>query len=636
MSLELIINNEVLDLTPGTSLTLTYRSPLFDKEKVERVFSYPFKVDATPNNVHILRHANRLDSKSKKKKYPAVLKIQGVQYETGVFIISDWTDKTIEGHFNNLPLELLKTLRNLNLQDLPLSRTIVNTPYTPVIELQFNFLGGGSNLAININGTTYQEPLGSWPDIADAINADWPGFFTIINTGGLVEIDTSVVPNLQITLSPDDATDAEAFFPFQVDYTAEQACIDDWLLFLNGLYNSTSPDVSHRFPVIEAKEFYNGNLEEYSGLLNAHLSDQSYAYNEPGTDTHRFAIAPQPSLKYIIEQVMAFVGMTQISGDFLNDEDIQNLIVFSNRALDRYVSIADFFTDVTYEEIQQAGENAGNPALKTNIWSASYNLAQHLPEMTMYDFLMSLRSTFPILFLFRSTKAVEIRRIDLLLKQSIEDYTSLTEPGYKGQSAQYEGFILDYNRSTDEEVAQAGQLEKVISGDNEDDLAEFISDWYTLYHKKTTNFAFHNPYTIPYWDGNGYSEELGLTAASPMRLLFYHGKQPDSALDNYPYASHHNLNYFDQRISEYSLDWAGDDGLYEKWWKEYIRLIVEGESVQRVMRLSIHQLIELRNNPFKRILINDPMGQSVGWLKEVKFKVDTNKVLFAQIEIVKL
>jgi len=52
-------------------------------------------------------------------------------------------------------------------------------------------------------------------------------------------------------------------------------------------------------------------------------------------------------------------------------------------------------------------------------------------------------------------------------------------------------------------------------------------------------------------------------------FAFYHGFINTVQGDKYPYASYDNKTYDNNKISEYAIRWDGEDGLFEKFHKDF-------------------------------------------------------------------
>ena len=85
-------------------------------------------------------------------------------------------------------------------------------------------------------------------------------------------------------------------------------------------------------------------------------------------------------------------------------------------------------------------------------------------------------------------------------------------------------------------------------------------------------------------------------------------------------------------MGAYSLDWQGDGGLYDAWWKEYITLLVTGRTVTVPVRLTMQDILELRKWTHIIKHIRFRYGQFVGVVKSVKFNATLKGISVASVE----
>ena len=196
-----------LDFSPKTSVSISIQSPLFDLGRIGRVFSYPFTLPATPANLQVLEHANRLDAGRRLRKYPAELYLSGNLFESGQVVVTTANNKDISLVFQNNPIATLQRLSNFKMQELDMQVTVPGAEYFPSLYLRVLEPGlTALNLYIDINGTEYWRPVGERPQIVNDINADYPGLAALIEDSEdefSISIDTSATSPLEITLEPE-------------------------------------------------------------------------------------------------------------------------------------------------------------------------------------------------------------------------------------------------------------------------------------------------------------------------------------------------------------------------------------------------------------------------------------------------
>lgn len=94
--------------------------------------------------------------------------------------------------------------------------------------------------------------------------------------------------------------------------------------------------------------------------------------------------------------------------------------------------------------------------------------------------------------------------------------------------------------------------------------------------------------------GNWYGK-TGEYSNWDMRVLFYHGMQPDvSGSDKlYPFASSHNFNSRGQKVGNYSLSLNAVDGIISTFWSSWLKTLGSFEVVTFVLNLSLIEYINL-------------------------------------------
>lgn len=81
-----------------------------------------------------------------------------------------------------------------------------------------------------------------------------------------------------------------------------------------------------------------------------------------------------------------------------------------------------------------------------------------------------------------------------------------------------------------------------------------------------------------------------------LRVLFYHGMQPDdSAIPGfyYPFASSHNFNSMGQKVSNYSLCFNAEDGIVNRFWKNWLDTLSAFEVVNLSCNLTFAEYLNL-------------------------------------------
>lgn len=123
-------------------------------------------------------------------------------------------------------------------------------------------------------------------------------------------------------------------------------------------------------------------------------------------------------------------------------------------------------------------------------------------------------------------------------------------------------------------------------------------------------------------------------------FLFYRGLQirdryssdsvSNPVTETYPLANSNNYNERQERIGELSLVWTGEDGLYEKWWKEWHEALKRMRPVSRAIRMTATDLEQL--DWMARIRIDDHLYL----VKRIQITLTTQQILPASVELMQI
>lgn len=150
-------------------------------------------------------------------------------------------------------------------------------------------------------------------------------------------------------------------------------------------YNNKLDNTIYALPEIANYKFY-ATQDDWQGIINLRNEDGTIQLNQDGFK-NRNTIIPQLKLKWVLQQLFSLLGY-ELSGTFLADSDIQKLLILSLFATDK---------------------QAETTTLPFNVHSSVITYANHLPGITLADFLQSLIDEFAIGIEFNSlTKKAEL------------------------------------------------------------------------------------------------------------------------------------------------------------------------------------------------------------------------------------
>lgn len=622
--LGLKIGNEYLDLLASSSISVTMNNPIFDRDKISRTFSYPFKLPTTPKNKSILRHQDRLDVAQQQPRYSASLYINNTLFEVGQLIIMNTTEDYFKCNFKNLSFTLFDDLDRISIRDLTLPDTNFDFQYRPEYVLTA-LRTANFDVAFQVNDDVFIFESGDEANMLAAINAIYPNsaaeFEATANTYGFFFLTQGINPQPTITLRPAGTSpvDTNYFSIGQSNDAALDTLNSDWQDHLADIIQT--PD-THVFPVIHSPEFFTENDNpDFSGYINYYSINDEYSVNETEvSDRARSAhsIVPYVFVKTVLEAIVESGHVANLTSELISDTELATLIIHNNTALDNFLHRKDLVTDEEQDQWR-------------NVWATAYDLNQNLPDVSIANFLRKLSTTFCNYFSYRDGN-LTINSCVTPIRTTPIDWTNKAEQAYTQTFNENKGYKLDYNRQGDDRNI-ATQLAALEEGDGE---LNFLSEWFSFYQLNNTDSVepTRGLWTLPRCDEAGTSAEYNIANDPSLRLLFYRGLQPDPFDNNYPFASSQNINAKGEVIGNYTLNWDGEAGLFENFWKEYVEMLSTGKEVQKVLRLTVQDLIELKDFENPTRYLYHTRGNIRAVIKQVQFKVSSSGIAPARVTFV--
>jgi len=610
--LQLKVKEIFLDLNTNTIATITMVNPVFDAEHLARAFSYQFNIPATPLNLSTLGYINRLDSSKSVKKVDAELWIMGTVFDKGKLKIVGVNEKGLKVHFQNSPQTLLEDLEAININEI-----------LPTIQVPQTLDGGFWQLepanppgdySVQINSNTYTLSLAqsagmtTKPEVINhfipLINADYPG---TASQGGsnLLELSDEGI-------NPYEVYHNYLNFTLISSRTVMEAQQSNLLSLADDIIDT--PVESYAFPMHYNPGFYRPNNSFFESWIN-------YWHDAQKTNTPRQILewehtyVPMVRLPYLLKQIVAQAGLTDIEGDWWDITDSQQLVIYNNKALD---------------EARAEQYAAGMRYL--NGFVQSFDLNDHVLEISCKDLLLMVATQFA-LYLDTAKGSLFLNKKKAQLDREAIDWTSKVEPEFNFDLITKEGFELKYNTDENEKEYFDDQLtnKTITEGDT-----PFNLPFWSLYE---TVFSDNGETLISArQDQQGFSAVSGNEGEYTLRLLFDRGKHKDSgASEDYNQTGHKTLDIHSTSIGTYSLAWDGDDGLYEQFHKNVLEL-TQKPIITKIVRLHIGDITKMREWEQTKVLIIQPEGQVIGIVRQVQFKVSNRKTntILATVQIVKL
>jgi hypothetical protein len=356
-------------------------------------------------------------------------------------------------------------------------------------------------------------------------------------------------------------------------------------------------------------------------------------------------LIPFPYLVYVLQQAIAKVGWRIEAPGILDDPDFKKITMLNFQALDW--SVVDpkliILGPVT------GGTYSGNVLAHDSV---TINLRNHVPDITIVDFLIALKNRFAWRYDFDTRKKIlRIGKLQSLIGNVFKDYTYQASPLLSKKVLSEKKIYSLKNNFTGEyaatppvfpsgskkgEVNMRSELPApVASNYNFIYLVRTENNWYICRqdteHEDT---FFWDIYAYNIYDvvPDGATDEITTAATTigverydaylslaprndqsgiwpgyaeqdvtwGIELLFYHGLQLNEQNQLYPFASNHIYNAQGLQVGNWSLAFEGktrdgaDVGLYNLNWKTFLDAINTGEELEVTLYLPRHEYMKLQ------------------------------------------
>lgn len=339
------------------------------------------------------------------------------------------------------------------------------------------------------------------------------------------------------------------------------------------------PDANFVLAPVKNSAFYDSKNADFAGYLNYY--DGGFQVN---TGLNQYAIVPFPFFSYIFRKVMAHFGYTVTEG-WLDSEEIRRVIIYNNYALDLRAETG------------------------LNDYQTAIDFRNHVPDIKVGEFLRAVKSFFCLGYIFDPiAKTLEIvPRGNVLADLGYTDITPRIEKAYETEPNTSDGFTLEMQMDAGDELTKPEIITwpKYKVGNGAETIATGAG---TLeMYRGTDALKPYRSWLVPEAKQKGSSPEFGLgTNKFTLRLLNYHGMQPDSLGGRYPLASWDTINYSGSKVGTLALRWEGPKGLYQQCWKSWLTWRTTTIPIDRGIRLD---LVDLKTMDMKRkLLMGGPEG----------------------------
>jgi hypothetical protein len=455
-------SGEFLTLPPNTSLRMVLQSSIFFDE--EGSYSFPFNIPIE-GNAEKLGFPEAIQKVGSVKQFDVSVCLYNNIWKTAKLKIRKIVFTNYECYVKVEGSVLATDIQNKKITSLDLGGD--REVRIPNLYRSIKLLGSGTtgSVTVQFNSLPKTVPFNTdipttMADLAAAFMADPSGlaanFMSLVTSSGshiraFSDDDTPVFPSY---IEPPFGSDPGPgrSFDSDVDTVGCGVIVDH----MNEAAAGTIDDFDYTFYPIKNPGFYSDN-SDYMGYIN-YYHNGSFAGNwYEGTTGLKHSITPFPYMLYVFKKCFEEFGLKP-TGSFLEDEEIKKVTIYNNYAMDRLLI------------------NDGTGLPYANSWTNKINLQNHVPDVSIGDFIKAVKAKFNLAFFYFPEKGeVEIKYInDILLDPKYEDWTSIAEPATEEESNESDGFILTPDQDSNDDAIS--ERIKSLKGLTIKDAVDEVSD----------------------------------------------------------------------------------------------------------------------------------------------------------------
>jgi hypothetical protein len=376
-----------------------------------------------------------------------------------------------------------------------------------------------------------------------------------------------------------DSSKNEYSYQFQADADALASQIQDVLL--SDLDLGVLPTVlryetdDYVLCPVRNNTFYDkAKNEDWCKVVNYFPPSDAAPATNSGTK-HAYTVVPMLKLVPLLKRCFAAFGY-EVTGAWLDDKEIQQLVVYSLSALDLATG---------------------------NGLATDFTIASRLPDVRLAELLLVLQQTFALGFVFNSVrKQVQVLPLrDVVANPAYQ----VRQPGadYRDVASEVDGFTLAFTADSDDDLLKSAPWAELTLGGGKEKIQPAVDTLRMV--READPVRPSRQWLVPAVEQPGYSArtDFGQTEkrSSHLRLLFYRGLQFDSTGAQYPLASSGTENYVGTAVGKYALEWDGPQGLYQQWHKPWLDFRANARTEERSLALTLGEFLAL--DPTRKDLV---------------------------------
>lgn len=380
------------------------------------------------------------------------------------------------------------------------------------------------------------------------------------------------------------------------------------------------------FP-IENRTFFNESTGIENEIVNAYVPGTGFAWNQI-TSSWDYPCMPFPYLRYVMERVASYGGMA-LFGDFFNDAELRTLTIYNTFSIRNIANWAinlknHLPPDISIRTLIQGICGMFNAAAWRDkngglVLQKRQGLSQRAPA---FDWTNKAAPSPQISYDAVHKQGYSLKmsvdtndQVGKLLERGSTRYPSMTGvvanvaalPPLAIAGSVY--FVLSdhcwYLKRYDLPSVYYKQMHygfrpSLSVGDGKTVITTEVGTLPMVKQDKATV----GPYPVGIWDGifphaKQHGNDIALVPEQEnpysLRFLFYRGMQPCNLVlpvgtSTYPLGSSDVWNYNGAQIGNYALQWDGANGLYERFYKDWLEMLANSKRVTWKLRLSAAEL----------------------------------------------
>ncbi len=415
MKLAIIVNQQFLVIPESALANISQPNPLFSYEGVPGKLLFPISIPYQ-ENAPILG----LTSESAIVDNPIRFDCQMLLLDTwllnGELVITKSNRKNIEISVACPFYDLSFDLFNTNIRELEWENINLSDPVPQIyIDIEFSLIGGAGpdTITVNTGFGEYEHVTDGFEGtpavigaLYDAINLDTDesGISATIIGSNVLRLRQDALGTLNYVFDTSLISVLSATYTFTYDYmTWLTDWHDDLAAYLETTMEAGSiyPDTPIQWPTYRNQDHYGDLNPDFTGWVNNYEQGKpwiNYSSTESMTG-NKYTLVPMLFLGKVLEQIFSQAQIS-LSGPGASEERFRRILIDNNYSIGK--EWYDPESDTEYVS-----------------FSASINPANHLPDMTVGEFMNAYRTKFNFYFWYDPyARKVEIRwREDVITDQ---------------------------------------------------------------------------------------------------------------------------------------------------------------------------------------------------------------------------